>query len=115
MDDIKRLSAFLIASSMLAANMTCALVSADEISSDGESAGTTVVAENLASDSAEEPEAAENAVEDPAEDPEGDAGTDENAEVREEQENQYADGEDSIQENFYEAVGSSAGETTRMM
>ena len=113
MDDIKRLSAFLIASSMLAANMTCALVSADEISSDGESAGTAVVAENLASDSEEEPEAAENAVEDPAEDPEGDAGTDENAEVREEQENQYADGEDSIPENFYEAVGSSAGENNK--
>ena len=48
MEDIKRLSALLIAASMLTANMTCALVSADEISDAGDvQSPVTVSAEDI--------------------------------------------------------------------
>ena len=111
MDDIKRLSAFLIASSMLAANMTCALVSADEIASAGEPA--SAVAEDQVSEDTEEPETAENAAEDQAGESEGEVREDENADIREENEQGTDENEDGTADTFIEAARSGAGENNK--
>lgn len=68
MDDIKRLAALLIASSMLTANMTCALVSADEISDAGDVQSLVISVEDttpeISEDMDNDPDMISDAVED---------------------------------------------------
>ncbi len=103
MDDIKRLSALLIASSMFMTNMTCAVVSADEVPAEDIQSSYSETVEETEQNSEEDYSEiqSENVAEEDSENP-ADEIVQEEEKASESDENQNSDDTSEIQENTSE-------------